>query len=76
MEADHWAHLSAVLRQQGIVAVASELKWQPHDVVLSERLLARVGRNPGEPSDRKCWSVPKPAPRPEPSHEFDLGYRP
>ena len=43
MEADHWAHLTEVLRQHGIVADALELKRLPHDVVLSERLLARVG---------------------------------
>jgi hypothetical protein len=41
-EALHWAQLAEVLRQQGI-AVGS---WQPkqlrHDVVLSDRLLARI----------------------------------
>jgi hypothetical protein len=46
MEADHWAHLVGVLRQQGIVVNALELKRLPHDVVLSERLLARVGHDP------------------------------
>jgi hypothetical protein len=46
MEADHWAHLVGVLRQQGIVVGALELKRLPHDVVLSERLLARVGHDP------------------------------
>lgn len=49
MEADHWAHLAEVLRQQGVVADALELKRRPHDVVLSERLLGRVGRDPGDP---------------------------
>ena len=48
MEADHWAHLAEVLRQHGIVADALELKRLPHDVVLSERLLARVGPDPGD----------------------------
>jgi len=48
MEADHWAYLTGILRQQGVVADALELKRLPHDVVLSERLLARVGRGPGE----------------------------
>ena len=43
MEADHWAQLAEVLRQQGIVVDALELKRRPHDVVLSERLLARLG---------------------------------
>jgi hypothetical protein len=40
--------LTEVLRQHGIVADALELKRLPHDVVLSERLLARVGRDPGD----------------------------
>jgi hypothetical protein len=47
MDADHWAHLTEVLRQQGIVADALELERLPHDVVLSARLLARVGHDPG-----------------------------
>ena len=46
-EADHWAHLADVLRQQGVVVDALELKQLPHDVVLSERLLARIGRGRG-----------------------------
>jgi hypothetical protein len=49
MEADHWAHLTDVLRQQGVIADALALKRLPHDVVLSERLLARVGHDPGDP---------------------------
>jgi hypothetical protein len=44
-EAAHWAYLADVLRQQGIVVDAQELKRLPHDVVVSERLLARIGRN-------------------------------
>lgn len=48
MEADHWALLSDVLRQQGIAADVRELKRLPHDVTLSERLLARVGRGAGD----------------------------
>lgn len=50
MEADHWARLTDVLRRQGIVVDALELKRLPHDVVLSERLLARVGQDPGHPA--------------------------
>lgn len=46
-EADHWAYLADVLRQQGVVVDALELKRLPHDVVLSERLRARIGRGPG-----------------------------
>jgi hypothetical protein len=48
MEADHWAYLAEILRQQGVIVDALELKLIPHDVVLSERLLARVGRHPGD----------------------------
>jgi len=48
MEADHWAFLSEVLRQQGTVVDARELRRLPHDVVLSESLLARVGRDAGD----------------------------
>jgi hypothetical protein len=43
-EAAHWAYLADVLRQEGVVLDALELKLLPHDVVLSERLLARIGR--------------------------------
>ena len=39
----HWAYLSDVLRQHGAVVDALDLRRLPHDVVLSERLLARVG---------------------------------
>jgi hypothetical protein len=46
-EAAHWAYLAGVLRQQGVVVDADELKRLPHDVVLSERLLARIGRGRG-----------------------------
>lgn len=45
VEQGHWAYLSDVLRQHGIVMAASDLKRLPHDVVLSDRLLARVGRS-------------------------------
>ena len=44
-EQGHWAYLSAVLRQHGVVADAEDLSRLPHDVVLSERLLARVSRS-------------------------------
>jgi hypothetical protein len=43
MERDHWAYLADILRQQNIVVEADELKSLPHDVVVSERLLALVG---------------------------------
>lgn len=46
MESDHWAYLAGVLRQQGVIVDGVELKRRPHDVVLGERLLARIGRDP------------------------------
>ena len=42
MEAAHWAYLAEILRQQGVAVDAQELKRLPHDVMLSERLLALV----------------------------------
>jgi len=48
MEAGHWASLAAVLRRQGIDADALDLGRLPHDVVLSEQLLARIGRKPDD----------------------------
>jgi hypothetical protein len=44
-EQGHWAYLTDVLRQHGVVGDASDLRRLPHDVVLSDRLLARVGRS-------------------------------
>jgi hypothetical protein len=43
MEASHWSYLSGVLLQHEVVLDPLDLKRLPHDVVLSERLLARVG---------------------------------
>jgi len=51
MEADHWAYLAGILRQQGVAADPDELKGLPHDVVLSEQVLMLLGRDP-EASDR------------------------
>lgn len=48
MEADHWASLTAVLRRQGVEVDALELGLLPHDVVLGEQLLARIGHQPGD----------------------------
>jgi hypothetical protein len=45
MEAAHWSYLAGVLREQGVVADPLDLRRLPHDVVLSQRLLARVGRS-------------------------------
>jgi hypothetical protein len=44
-EQGHWEYVSDVLRQHGVVVDARDLSRLPHDVVLSERLLARVGRS-------------------------------
>jgi hypothetical protein len=49
MEGDHWAYLAGILRQQGVAADAGELKGLPHDVVLSERLLALLDPHPEAP---------------------------
>jgi hypothetical protein len=42
MDADHWNALAVNLRALGVDADAGELKQLPHDVVLSDRLLARL----------------------------------
>jgi hypothetical protein len=44
-EQGHCAYLSDLLRQHGVVVGALDLRRLPHDVVLSDRLLARVGRS-------------------------------
>jgi hypothetical protein len=44
-EQGHWAYLTDVLGQHGVVVDALDLRRLPHDVVLSERLLARVGHS-------------------------------
>jgi hypothetical protein len=46
-EEAHWAYLADVLRRQGLVVDPPELKRLPHEVVLSERLLARIGDGRG-----------------------------
>jgi hypothetical protein len=43
MEASHWEFLARVLQQEGVEVKAAELKRLPHDVELSERVLARIG---------------------------------
>lgn len=48
MEADHWASFAADLRRHGVDADASELGRLPHDVVLSEQLIARIGHQPSD----------------------------
>ena len=44
METDHWNALADKLRAQGVAIDGSELMQLPHDVVLSNQLLARLGR--------------------------------
>jgi len=48
MEADHWDALARVLHEQGVAVEATELKALPHDVELSDRVLARIGRGPDD----------------------------
>ena len=48
MEASHWAFLAAVLRRQGAAEIEGPaLRELPHDVVLGERLLARLSASAG-----------------------------
>jgi NAD-dependent oxidoreductase involved in siderophore biosynthesis len=42
-EADHWAHLTEVLRRLGVTTTPSALRALPHTVVLSNRLRTRLG---------------------------------
>jgi len=42
VEAEHWAHLCELLRRQGVVAEPRDLRQLPHDVILGERLRARL----------------------------------
>jgi hypothetical protein len=39
----HWASLQRIVERQGVAVDADELRQLPHDVVVSERLLARIG---------------------------------
>jgi hypothetical protein len=43
MERDHWRALADKLGADGVVVDADELRKLPHDVVLGERLCARLG---------------------------------
>ncbi len=44
MERDHWRGLAERLAADGVVVDADELQGLPHDVVLGDRLRARLGR--------------------------------
>ena len=48
MEHDHWNALAENLRAHGVVVDANELRQLPHDIVLSDRLRARLGEGPGD----------------------------
>ncbi|MGV9387258.1 hypothetical protein ACWDRB_66590 [Nonomuraea sp. NPDC003707] len=50
MEADHWASLQQIAQRQGVMVDATTLRQLPHDVVLSQQVLARIGGNPGTAS--------------------------
>lgn len=50
MDTDHWNALAKDLRARGVVVDAGELKQLPHDVVLSEPLIARLSRGSGDAS--------------------------
>jgi len=43
MDAGHWTTLAETLRAEGVEAGADDLRRLPHDVVLTERLRARLG---------------------------------
>lgn len=43
MDAGHWATLAETLRAHGVGGSADDLRRLPHDVILSERLRARLG---------------------------------
>lgn len=47
MEASHWAFLAAILRRQGADVEGPALRELPHDVLLGERLLARLSASAG-----------------------------
>ena len=42
----HWEYLAEVLQRQGVHVAGEELRRLPHDVVVSERLRACIGRRP------------------------------
>ena len=42
----HWSFLAGVLEENGVAASADDLQSLPHVVVLSDRLLARIGGPP------------------------------
>src|SRR5690606_41489894 len=55
--AGYWAHLGRRLRERGVPADPARLRELPHDVVLADRLRARLARG---------WAAGGAAPRPAP----------
>jgi hypothetical protein len=51
MDAGHWDWMSSILRDNGVEITGAELKALPHDVELSDRVLARIGGRPAGPTD-------------------------
>jgi hypothetical protein len=47
METNHWNTVAEELRAHGVAVDSGELKQLPHDVVLSDGLLARLGESSG-----------------------------
>jgi hypothetical protein len=45
-QAGHWSRLAGTLQRYRVAVDAGELRNLPHDVVLGERLLARIGHGP------------------------------
>jgi len=45
-ETGHWSHLAGTLEAHRVIVDPGELRNLPHDVVLGERLLARMGHGP------------------------------
>lgn len=64
MEADHWASVQQIAQRQGVVMDAAEFRQLPHDVVLSPRLLAYIGRGPLGISATAVGSAPAGAEEP------------
>jgi hypothetical protein len=50
MERGHWETLARVIQDQGIEVEAADLKVLPHDVELSDRVLARIREGRGAPA--------------------------
>ncbi|MFN8203739.1 MAG: hypothetical protein U0S48_14310 [Solirubrobacteraceae bacterium] len=48
MEAGYWDRMVRILRDNGIEVSRDELKALPHDVELSDRVMARIGRSSQE----------------------------